>query len=137
MRIALVGIGLAVALFAVPASADTGLGSFAGTWSGMREDVVIDSGGTGHFDYSDFHSCPSCAMANVPRSTVNFTLTTVSGSVASGTISASSDTGAYSVGEPVTATLQTQSWGQTIQWSVNNQQIGLFCTSAQAQQCGG
>ncbi|MFI1918111.1 hypothetical protein [Nocardia sp. NPDC020380] len=131
------GIGFAVLLFAAPASADAGVGAFAGTWDGMREDVVIGTGGSGQFDYTDFHNCSGCSMADAPRSTVNFTLTSVSGNVASGTVTASSDTAAYSVGEPVTVTLQSESWGQAIQWSINGEQDGLFCTAAQAAECGG
>jgi hypothetical protein len=74
-------------------------------------------------------------MADVPYAAMDFTLTSVSGGTASGTITSSPDPQTYSVGEPVAATLSLQQWGDTIRWTVGGDQLGLFCGSNTAM-CG-
>ncbi|MFZ3270027.1 MAG: hypothetical protein WA622_10590 [Mycobacterium sp.] len=106
-----------------------GLAPFAREWDGMRESVVIDATGHGHFHY--MMACASCSMADMPYGTLDFTLISVSGGTASGSVTASSDP-QHPVGEPVAATLAPQ---DTIQWSVGGNNVGLFCGSNPAY-CG-
>jgi hypothetical protein len=106
-----------------------GLAPFAREWDGMRESVVIDATGHGHFHY--MMACASCSMADMPYGTLDFTLNSVSGGTASGSVTASSDP-QHPVGEPVAATLSPQ---DTIQWSVGGKNVGLFCGSNPAY-CG-
>ena len=84
----------------------------------MRESVVIDATGHGHFHY--MMACASCSMADMPYGTLDFTLISVSGGTASGSVTASSDP-QHPVGEPVAATLAPQ---DTIQWSVGGNNVG-------------
>jgi hypothetical protein len=67
----------------------------------------------------------------MPYGTLDFTLISVSGGTASGSVTASSDP-QHPVGEPVAATLAPQ---DTIQWSVGGNNVGLFCGSNPAY-CG-
>jgi hypothetical protein len=134
-KIALAGLGIAALAFAAPAHADVpGIAPFVGTWDGMRQELAIEASGNGHFTYADFNACPSCSMAAVPRATVNFALTSVSGNTASGSITSDSGQGGNS--GPVTATLVAQSFGQTIKLNAGKGS-GLYCAPAIANQCGG
>jgi uncharacterized protein DUF2510 len=113
------------------ASADVpGLAPFARQWLGMRESIVIDSTGHGHFHY--MMACASCSMADMPYSTLDFTLTSVANGTASGSVTNSSDP-ANPVGEPVSAALAPQ---DTIKWTIGGKDVGLFCGSNPAW-CGG
>jgi hypothetical protein len=133
-KIALAGLGIGALAFAGPARADLpGIAPFVGTWAGMRQSLVIDGSGNGHFTYADFNACPSCSMAAVPRATVNFALTSVSGNTASGSMTGDSGQGGNS--GPVTATLVTQTYGQTIKLDAGKAS-GLYCALAIANQCG-
>jgi serine/threonine protein kinase len=107
-----------------------GLAPFAREWRGMRESVVIDLTGHGHFHY--MMACAACSMAEMPYNTLDFTLTSVSNGTASGSVSSSSDPH-FPVGEPVAATLGPQ---DTIQWAVGGKNAGLFCGPNPAW-CGG
>jgi Protein of unknown function (DUF2510) len=100
-----------------------GLAPFVREWSGMRESVVIDRTGHGHFHY--MMPCASCSMADMPYNTIDFALTSVSNDTATGSITASSDP-QLPVGEPVAATLAPQ---DTIQWAIGGKNVGLFCGS--------
>jgi hypothetical protein len=86
-----------------PAALPANLASFAGSWHTHDHRLVIDSAGHGHYSYTDFTRCPNCSMADAPMSTVDFTLTSVSDGVASGSITAASHT--EIVGAPVLARL--------------------------------
>lgn len=137
-KIALAGAGIACAAMALaptPAADVPGVAPYAREWDGMRESVVIDTTGRGHFHYMNWAACPKCSMADVPYATVDFTLTSVSDATASGTFAASPDPQTYPVGEPVAATLTPQQWGDTIQWAVGGNELGLFCGSNTAM-CG-
>lgn len=138
-KFALAALGIAAALALAPtASADVpGLAPFVGNWSGLRESVVIDNTGHAQFHYMDSNACQSCSMANVPYSTMDFVLTSVSNNVASGSVTASSGTRSSEVGEPVIVTLKPQQSGETIQWTIGGKDEGLFCSSANASWCGG
>jgi hypothetical protein len=107
-----------------------GLASFAREWRGMRQQIVIDLAGHGQFHY--MMACASCSMAEMPYNTLDFTLDSVSGGSANGTVTASSDP-QNPVGEPVAATLGPR---DTIQWSLGGKDIGMFCGSDPAW-CGG
>jgi hypothetical protein len=96
----------------------------------MREGIVIDPTGHGHFHYMML--CATCSMAEMPYGTMDFTLTSVSNSTANGSVTASSDP-RFPVGEPVAATLAPR---DTIKWSVGGMDEGLFCGSDFAW-CGG
>ena len=145
-NIVLAGIACTALAFAPTASADVpGLAPFVGQWYGMRESVVIDSSGNGHFHYMDFNLCPSCSMADTKYSTVDYTLTSVSNGTASGSVTASSDTQGYTiggssgvlgVGKPVTTKLSPKSSGETLQLTIGGVGEGMFCTAANAHQCG-
>ena len=63
----------------------------------MRQSVVIDLTGHGHFHY--MMACASCSMADMPYGTMDFTLTSVSDGTASGSVTVSSDP-QHPVGEP-------------------------------------
>jgi hypothetical protein len=89
----------------------------------MRETIVIDPTGHGHFHY--MMACASCSMADMPYNTLDFTLTSVSNGTANGVVTASSDP-QFPVGEPVAATLGEQ---DTIRWAVGGKDVGLFCGS--------
>jgi hypothetical protein len=139
-KIALTAVGLAAALTpAPPASADVpGLASFVGTWSGMRESVVIDETGHAHFHYMDMSACQNpCSMADMPYGTLDFVLTSVSNGVASGSVTAGSGTRNQQVGELVTVTLKPQPTGEAIGWTIGGRDEGLFCEHAIAAWCGG
>lgn len=107
-----------------------GLASFAREWRGMRESIVIDLAGHGHFHY--MMACATCSMAEMPYNTLDFTITSVSDGAASGSVTASSDP-QHPVGEPVAATLGPQ---DTIRWTLGGKNLGLFCGSNPAW-CGG
>lgn len=137
-KIALAGFGLATLFFATPASADVvGLGPFVGTWYSHAEQVVIDPDGKGHLRYPDFGLCPHCSMADVPASTMDFTLTSVSNGVASGSVTAATDAQSHPAGEAVTATLTAGSPGQVLQLTIAGKlERGGFCDSTSVGQCG-
>jgi hypothetical protein len=113
----------------LPAAA-RGLASFAREWRGMRESILIDAAGHGHFHY--MMPCATCSMAEMPYSTLDFIMTSVSNGTASGTVTGSSDP-RNPIGEPVAATLGPQ---DTVQWALNGRNVGLFCGSNFAW-CGG
>jgi hypothetical protein len=116
-----------------------GLAPFARTWRAHTQSLVIDTTGTAVLTYTDIRSCASCSMADAPRGTLDFTLTSVSNGVASGTITASSDAQNYPVGEPVTATLTPGTPnGQLLQITFGGEQKGSMCdsTAEETGQCG-
>jgi hypothetical protein len=139
MKIVLAGLGSAALVFAPSASADfPGLAPFVGTWQKHDAQLVIDNTGTGVDTYPDLGVCPSCSEGNAPRGTFTFTLTSAADGVAVGSVTASSDPGNHSVGDPVTATLTAGSPGQLLQLTVNDMKQLPFCDSAAEAtgQCG-
>ena len=96
----------------------------------MRESIVIDLAGHGHFHY--MMACATCSMAEMQYSTLDFTITSVSDGAASGSVTASSDP-QHPIGEPVAATLGPQ---DTLRWTIGGKNVGLFCGSNPAW-CGG
>lgn len=127
--ITLLAIGAAALALAPLAHADS-FSAFAGTWYGMRQELVIAADGNGHFTYADFDSCPSCPMASVPRATANFTLTSVAGDTASGTITGDTGAGGHQ-GKPVSVTAK----GQMMELD-GAKSGGLYCAAQIASYCG-
>lgn len=139
-KIALTAVAIAAVVTLAPlASADVpGLAPFVGTWSGVRQSVVIDEAGHAHFRYMDSNACQgSCSMVDMPYSTMEFVLTSVSNGVANGSVTASSGTRSKQLGEPVAVTLKPQSSGRAIGWTIGGKDEGLFCEPAIASWCGG
>ena len=106
------------------------LAPFAKQWSGMRENVVIDSTGHGRYDYRGI--CASCSMAEIPYYTLEFELDSVSSDTATGSVVFSSDP-QRPVGDQVEVVLASD---DTMTWSVGGQEIGLYCGSNPSY-CGG
>jgi serine/threonine-protein kinase len=116
---------------AVASAGAAELAPFAREWRGMRQRVVINSSGDGHFIYMG--NCESCrTMAEMPYYTLDFMLTSVSNGTASGRVTASSDPN-HPVGESVTATLTPP---DTILWALGGNDPGLYCGS-NTSYCGG
>ncbi|MGH3556827.1 MAG: protein kinase domain-containing protein [Mycobacterium sp.] len=115
------------------------LAPFVGSWMAHVGILVIRQTGSGHLAYTDLRACPSCSFADAPVSTVDFTLTSVSNDVATGSVEASSDEQNVTVGADVTARLVAGSpSGQIVQISMGRMQQLNFCdkTSDAANQCG-
>jgi serine/threonine protein kinase len=121
-----------------PAAAGVpGLAPFVGRWTAHEETLVIRQTGSGHLAYADLRACPSCAFANAPTGTLDFTLTSVSNDVATGSVDASSDEQNVVVGAPVTVQLVAGSpSGQILQMSTGRMQQLAFCNDTSAGQCG-
>jgi hypothetical protein len=133
-KVALAAMGTAALALAAPAHADmTGIEQFVGSWVGMKQALVIDGGGNGHFTYADVNACPSCSAATVRRAVVTFVLTNVWGNTANGNIL--TDTGQGGNTGPISATLIPQPYGPTIQLNVGPTG-GVYCTPAAAKNCG-
>lgn len=127
----------AVAPSATAPSADIpGLGPFVGSWAGKRESVNIDANGHGRFHYADVQACQGCAMSDMPYTDMDFTLTSVSGNTATGSVTADKY---HQAGEPVDITLipAKASGPPTISWTVSGQDEGLFCPATNSSWCGG
>jgi hypothetical protein len=76
-------------------------------------------------------------MADSPRSTVDFTLTSVSDNVASGSITAATDTEHDPVGAPVVATLMHGvPKGQVLQLTVAGGEYRQYCNDSSEGECG-
>jgi hypothetical protein len=119
-----------------PSAEVPGLAPFVGSWAGKRETVNIDANGEGQFHYMDVRACPSCAMADMPYTNMDFTLTSVSGNTATGGVTADKY---HHAGEPVVITLNpaTASAPTTISWTVSGLDEGMFCPASNSSWCGG
>jgi hypothetical protein len=112
------------------------LAPFVGTWEKHEQQLVIDSTGTGDWTYADERLCPSCSEADAPAGTLAFTLASVSNGVASGRVTASSDSQNGAIGEPVKAVLVAGSPGQLLQLTIGSETELIMCNSTSAGQCG-
>jgi hypothetical protein len=112
-RIALAGLGFAALALAPQAAADiVGIDPFTGSWHAHASGLTINSDGSGRLTYADISACPSACgghddYADAPLATVDFTMTSVSGDTATGSVNAVSNPSNDSVGEPVTIKLVT------------------------------
>src|ERR1700739_4731582 len=111
--IALAGLGIAALAFAPHAAADiTGIEPFTGSWHAPASGLTINVDGSGRLTYADISACPSACSghedyADAPAATVDFTLISVSGDTATGSVNATSNPSNDTVGEPVTIKLVT------------------------------
>ena len=127
--IALAGLGIAALAFAAPASADLpGLAPFVGSWHAHEEGLDIQPNGHGRETYSDRSTCTDAPMAGCGiAGTVDFTLTSVSGQTATGTITAASNP-KDPIGGPVS--IKLVGGGQGLQLSIAGGDQGFgFCNS--------
>jgi serine/threonine-protein kinase len=114
-----------------------GLTPFVGIWGAHEQTLVIRQNGSGHLSYADLGACPSCAAANAPTATVDFTLISVSNNTATGNVDASSDEQNIAVGVPVTAQLVAGTpSGQILKMSMGRMQEWPFCNNTSIGQCG-
>jgi hypothetical protein len=108
-KIALAGLATAALVFAPSAAADVpGIAPFVGQWHAHQSGLTINADGSGHLTYSDINACSGpCSFADAPTGTADFTLTSVSGGTATGSVTATSDTNNDTVGGPVTIKVVT------------------------------
>lgn len=111
--IALAGLGIAALAFPPHAAADVpGIDPFTGPWHAHASGLTINGDGSGRLTYADISACPSACSghddyADAPVATVDFTLISVSGDTATGSVNAASNPSNDTVGEPVTIKLVT------------------------------
>jgi hypothetical protein len=124
--------------------------AFIGHWEAHdTTGVTIDTSGRGSVGFPDFVVCPDCSEVGAPTNALDFSLTSVEGTIATGTLTSSTDPngidssgntvdGVYTVGSPVTVTLGAGSPGQLLTLSVGGNEVGRFCdqTASSTQQCG-
>jgi hypothetical protein len=112
-RIALAGLGIAALAFAPHAAADIpGIDPFTGSWHAHASGLTINDDGSGRLTYADIAACPrACGghddFADAPLAIADFTLISVSGDTATGSVNAASNPSNDTVGEPVTIKLVT------------------------------
>lgn len=156
-KTALVGFTIAALAFAPRAAADAaGIAPFTGSWHAHASGLTINGDGSGRLTYSDISACPSaCAghddYADAPLATVDFTLTSVSGDTATGSVNAATNPSNDTVGEPVTIRLVTgigdpftgppaSVWGNNgvaLQVSMGAMRDWDFCNDTTHNYCGG
>jgi hypothetical protein len=127
---------LALALAACAHAHVPGLAPFVGNWAGLREDITIGADGHGRYHHKD--RCPSCrSMSEFPYSYMDFTLTSVSGNTASGTIIGDTVEHGYT-DEPITITLEPPGkvGPRMINVMLNGKQGPGMCPSSDARWCG-
>ena len=119
-----------------PTTAVSGFTEWSGTWGAHEQQLEISPAGDGTLSYQDLTACPNCSFASAPTSTMEFTLTSVNGGTAGGTVSASSDPKNYAVGQDVMVSLAAGSPGQLLELSVAGQGPSTYCNNTSAGQCG-
>jgi hypothetical protein len=126
----------------LPAITTATLASFADTWYSPQGLIKIELDGHGHLDYPDFSHCQECSMSGAPRSTMDFTLQSVSNGVASGSVAATSNPENATVGGPVTAKLVPVTAvnpaidsGEFLQMTMGKMNDWLFCNNSSRRQC--
>jgi hypothetical protein len=152
-KLALVGLTIAAVAFAPQVSADVpGIAPFVGSWQAHASGLTINGDGSGRLSYADVNACPeSCSYADAPVATVDFTLMSVSGGTATGSVNAVSNPSNDVVGEPVTITLVTGigppftgppasvsgANGVALQASIGKMTDWNFCNDTTHNYCGG
>jgi hypothetical protein len=112
-KVALAVFWIAAMGCAPTAAADVpGLAPFTGSWHAHASELTVNSDGSGRLTYADISACPSVCdghddYADAPTATVDFTLLSVLGDTANGSVDAASNPNEYTVGEPVTIKLVT------------------------------
>ena len=112
------------------------LSALAGSWYAHEQTLTISGGGQGSLSYADLTQCPSCSFGNAPVGTMEFVLSSGGGSSASGTITSSSDSTNYQVGQPITVAIGAGSPGQILNLSVGTSGPAMYCNSSSQGQCG-
>jgi hypothetical protein len=128
-KIALAGLATAALVFAPPSAADVaGLAPFVGSWHAHEEGLDIQPHGNGRENYADTSTCPDAPAAGCGKTgAVDFTLTSVSGDTAAGTITAASNA-KHPSGGPVT--IKLVGGGQGLQlWIAGGDQSFPFCNT--------
>jgi hypothetical protein len=123
------GVAAAALFFAPSAHAHTtAIAPFVGSWHAHEEGLEIQPNGHGRETYSDRSTCPDAPMSGCGIAGItDFTLTSVSGDTAAGTITGSSNP-KNPIGGPVTITLV--GGGQGLQlWVAGGDQGFPFCNS--------
>src|ERR1700736_6065498 len=106
-KIGLAGFWIAALAFAPAAAADVpGIAPFTGSWHAHASGLTINSDGSGRLTYADISACPTACSghddyADASLTTVDFTLTSVLGDIATGNVNAASNPSNDTVGEPV------------------------------------
>jgi hypothetical protein len=156
-KIALAGGAIAALAFAPHAAADIpGIAPFTGPWHAHASRLTINSDGSGRLTYSDISGCPSACSGHddygdAPLATVDFTLISVVGDTAIGSIDASSNPRNDTVGGPVTIKLVTgigypftgppaAVWGNdgvALQVSMGRMRDWNYCNDTTHNYCGG
>jgi hypothetical protein len=119
-----------------PTSVVSGFTQWSGAWGAHEQQLEISPTGDGTLSYQDLTACPNCSFASAPTATMEFMLTSVNGGTASGTVTASSDSTNYAVGQEVMVSLAAGSPGQLLELSVAGQGPVTYCNSTSAGQCG-
>ena len=120
---------VAALIFAPSATADVpGIAQFAGSWHAHEEGLNIQPNGHGRETYNDRSTCPNAPMSGCGvAGTIDFTLTSVSGDTATGTIIAASNP-KQPIGGPVT--IELVGGGQGLLLSIAGGDQGFpFCNS--------
>jgi pimeloyl-ACP methyl ester carboxylesterase len=124
--------------------------AFAGTWYAHARGASINASGLGTYSLPDFIECPSCTTAGAPINTITFQLDSVSGSTATGSITASTDAAgydqsdgqviadAYTPGSLITLTITAAAPGQFLDLKTANGAGDQLCdmTADSAGECG-
>jgi hypothetical protein len=155
--IALAGLAIAALTFVPHAAADIPeIAPFTGSWHAHASGLTINSDGSGRLTYADISACPDACSghddyADAPLATVDFTLTSVSGDTATGSVNAVSNPSNDSVGEPVTIKLVTGigglftgppasvsgNNGVALQVSMGKMRDWNYCNDTTHNYCGG
>ena len=156
-KIGLAGFWIAGLALAPPAAADVpGVAPFTGSWHAHASGLTINGDGSGRLTYADISACPSACSghddyADAPLATVDFTLTSVLGDTATGSVNAVSNPSKDSVGEPVTIKLVTGidypftgppasvsgNNGVVLQVSMGRMRDWNYCNDTTHNYCGG
>jgi hypothetical protein len=132
------------------ATATPNFSSFAGSWYAHGRGVTISATGAGSYGQPDFLACSTCTTAGAPQNTVSFQLTSVSGSMATGTITSATDPAgygnsgnnvipnAYAAGTAISLSIAPASPGQFLNLTTAEGASDQLCdmTADDAGQCG-
>lgn len=155
--IAVAGFAIAALAFAPHAGADIpGIDPFTGSWHAHASGLTINGDGSGRLTYADLSACPSACSghndyAHAPAATADFTLTSVSGDTATGSVNAASNPSNDTAGEPVMIKLVTGIGGPftgppasvsgnngvVLQVSMGMMRDWNFCNDTTHNYCGG
>ena len=156
-QLALAGLAILALALAPQAAADLpGIAPFTGSWHAHASSLTINNDGSGRLTYADISACPTaCAghddFADAPIATVDFTLISVMGDMATGTVSAASSPSNDTVGEPVAIKLvrgigdpftgppasASGNNGVVLQVSMGMMRDWNFCNDTTHNYCGG